>query len=475
MPHAKSIVFFHPDLGIGGAERLVIDAAVGLQSLGHKVTIYTSYRDVNHCFDEARDDAVSEGTLNVRVRGNSIFPASVFGRFKILFAILRHYHLLLSITLSGQLRRLKPDAFFVDQLSAGIPLMRHFYPTTRIIFYCHFPDFLLVQQRKSLAKRIWRLPFDWMEGWSMRGADRVVVNSKFTKGIVEGVWSELGGKRGLGVIYPCVDAGERERNTQGKKEENSKRRSWAGKKVALSINRFERKKDVGLAIKAFAGLKKDERAAARLVIAGGYDNREQENVSYHQELETLADDLGLRRATTKNIVTALSIPEDIEVLFLPSVAAQLKTTLLEHAQLLVYTPSNEHFGIVPLEAMLACTPVLAANTGGPTETVVNEETGWLRPVDDVKAWTEVMRQALFTLDYSKWEKMGLAGQQRVSREFSKTKMAHRLNDEIEVMVAAPRVATKELQDLLLDLGVFGVVVIAVMAVTSRWWGSVVPM
>ena len=105
----------------------------------------------------------------------------------------------------------------------------------------------------------------------MRGADRVVVNSKFTKGIVEGVWSELGGKRGLGVIYPCVDAGERERNTQGKKEENSKRRSWAGKKVALSINRFERKKDVGLAIKAFAGLKKDERAAARLVIAGIYE------------------------------------------------------------------------------------------------------------------------------------------------------------------------------------------------------------
>jgi hypothetical protein len=51
----KSIVFVHPDLGIGGAERLVIDAAVGLQSCGHKVTILTSYRDKNHCFDEARD------------------------------------------------------------------------------------------------------------------------------------------------------------------------------------------------------------------------------------------------------------------------------------------------------------------------------------------------------------------------------------------------------------------------------------
>lgn len=54
-PTKKSIVFFHPDLGIGGAERLVIDAAVGLQNLGHKVTIYTSYCDKNHCFEEARD------------------------------------------------------------------------------------------------------------------------------------------------------------------------------------------------------------------------------------------------------------------------------------------------------------------------------------------------------------------------------------------------------------------------------------
>ena len=51
----EHIVFFHPDLGIGGAERLVIDAAVGLQSRGHKVTIFTSYCDRNHCFDEARD------------------------------------------------------------------------------------------------------------------------------------------------------------------------------------------------------------------------------------------------------------------------------------------------------------------------------------------------------------------------------------------------------------------------------------
>lgn len=51
----KTIVFLHPDLGIGGAERLVVDAAVGLQNRGHKVVIFTSHCDPGHCFEEARD------------------------------------------------------------------------------------------------------------------------------------------------------------------------------------------------------------------------------------------------------------------------------------------------------------------------------------------------------------------------------------------------------------------------------------
>lgn len=53
--NTKNIVFFHPDLGIGGAERLIVDAAVGLQQLGHKVTIFTSHCDPRHCFEEAHD------------------------------------------------------------------------------------------------------------------------------------------------------------------------------------------------------------------------------------------------------------------------------------------------------------------------------------------------------------------------------------------------------------------------------------
>ena len=38
---------------------------------------------------------------------------------------------------------------------------------------------------------------------------------------------------------------------------------------------------------------------------------------------------------------------------------------------------NEHFGIVPLEAMLAGRPVLACNSGGPVESIIHGVTGYL--------------------------------------------------------------------------------------------------
>jgi alpha-1,3/alpha-1,6-mannosyltransferase len=44
--------------------------------------------------------------------------------------------------------------------------------------------------------------------------------------------------------------------------------AWNDRKILLSINRFERKKDIGLAIKAYAGLGKNGRDGVRLILAG---------------------------------------------------------------------------------------------------------------------------------------------------------------------------------------------------------------
>lgn len=441
-PKPKTIVFFHPDLGIGGAERLVVDAAVGLQDRGHKVVIYTSHRDTNHCFDETKD-----GTLEVRVRGDWLFPATLFGRFKILFSILRQLHLLCDIRWSGELAQIKPTVFFIDQLSAGIPFLRWYFEDNKIIFYCHFPDLLLVQGRQRWYKRIWRIGFDWIEGWGMRGADRVVVNSGFTKGVVEDIWKGLGGERGVGIVYPCVDT------TQPAAEDRPKD-VWHGKRILLSINRFERKKRVDLAIQAFAGLKAADRKGVRLVLAGGYDTRVAENVSCHKELEELAASLKLKAATAKNVISAQAVPSDIEVLFLLSVPAQLKSTLLKTATLLIYTPPDEHFGIVPLEAMLVGLPVLASSSGGPLETVIEGETGWLRSVDNTKEWTAIMHLTLYEMPPAQLKLMAEASRKRVQGEFSKSKMALRLDEEIDAMIKAPRQRATETGDVITGAALF---------------------
>lgn len=117
--------------------------------------------------------------------------------------------------------------------------------------------------------------------------------------------------------------------------------------------------------------------------------------------------------------------------------------------------------------MLAGTPVLAADSGGPLETVIDGETGWLRPADDIGQWTEVMHQVLFDMLSDHLAHMGEKGKRRVKNEFSLTKMASRLDEEIEIMVNTPRTSTHGIADVLVGLGVFGAVLLVIFAVIGH--------
>jgi hypothetical protein len=64
------------------------------------------------------------------------------------------------------------------------------------------------------------------------------------------------------------------------------------------------------------------------------------------------------------------------VSFLPCVSAEQKAKLLSDCLCVLYTPENEHFGIVPLEAMAAGKPVLACKSGGPVESIIDRVTGF---------------------------------------------------------------------------------------------------
>jgi alpha-1,3/alpha-1,6-mannosyltransferase len=144
---------------------------------------------------------------------------------------------------------------------------------------------------------------------------------------------------------------------------------------------------------------KQEWDRLHLVIAGGYDPRNLENVEHHDELTVNAENLQI---TDK--VTFLRSPSD-----------EVKVKLLNRCRLLFYTPTNEHFGIVPLEAMYLSRPVIAVNSGGPTETVVHEQTGFLcesEPEEFASAATRIIK------DQKLAEKMGEMGRKRVEQRFS---------------------------------------------------------
>jgi alpha-1,3/alpha-1,6-mannosyltransferase len=163
------VTFLHPDLGIGGAERLIIDAALALKSKRHEVHIVTAHYDKNHCFTET-----SDGQISVTAVGDWL-PRSMAGRCFALCATIRMFYAAIYLALVS---RLNPDVIICDQVSNAIPLLKMLCKA-KIIFYCHFPDQLLTQ-RTTLLKSIYRKPLDTMEEVTTGMADLVLVNSNFT-------------------------------------------------------------------------------------------------------------------------------------------------------------------------------------------------------------------------------------------------------------------------------------------------------
>ncbi|HWB83044.1 MAG TPA: glycosyltransferase [Bryobacteraceae bacterium] len=66
-----------------------------------------------------------------------------------------------------------------------------------------------------------------------------------------------------------------------------------------------------------------------------------------------------------------------QILFRTALSDENLFQLLDSAYALVYPPFNEDWGLIPLEGMSFEKPVIAVNRGGPSETVVDGESGLL--------------------------------------------------------------------------------------------------
>lgn len=400
------LLFLHPDLGIGGAERLVVDAALALQNRGHSVSFLTNHHDPTHCFEETKN-----GKIRVRVVGDWL-PRSFFGKFYALCAYFRMVYAAFYVTLF-QSKEERIDVIFCDLISLGIPILKFAKYTPKILFYCHFPDQLLTKPGGFL-KKIYRLPLNYTEEKTTGAADGVLVNSKFTSRVFTETFKTL--TVTPDVLYPSLvtkyfDQAPRDVNIKEVPDSAN---------ILLSINRYERKKNLPLALKAFKLMEvlvsRQEWDRLHLVLAGGYDSRNLENLEHYDELMVVSENLGL-----KDKVTFLQSPSD-----------DIKVGLLNRCKLLFYTPTNEHFGIVPLEAMYLSRPVIAVNSGGPTETIVHDQTGFLCEADPQDFATAAAR---IIKDPKLAEKMGEMGRKRVEQRFSFEAFTEKLDQIVQSLVS----------------------------------------
>jgi glycosyltransferase involved in cell wall biosynthesis len=147
-------------------------------------------------------------------------------------------------------------------------------------------------------------------------------------------------------------------------------------------------------------------AASRLTQAGRRDFQilfagdDQGRTGYAAELQGAIDAAGL-----SDVVRIVGHCDDMPAAYLLADFAILPTIV------------PESFGRAAVEPQAMGRPVIAANHGGVTETVLDGKTGWLAPVGDTEAWAEAIAHAI-DLGPGRRLEMGELGRKRVRQLYS---------------------------------------------------------
>lgn len=246
-----------------------------------------------------------------------------------------------------------------------------------------------------------RLLWGWLLRCILGGAQKVIVNSRFTAEAVEKVGVEA---RSIQVVHPSIDL-DRFANLENS-EEIRERRGWTGRCVVLTIGRLVERKGQDMIIRALPQVVA-EIPDIHYVIGGAGPDRER--------LERLAVEQGV----AEHVEFAGFVPESqlVEMYAAADVFAMVSRELPERGDV-------EGFGIVFLEANAAGIPVLAGRSGGIGDAVIHDQTGLLVNPEDVnQIAAELIR--LFQ-DADLRSRLGSRGRERVWREFDRKIWAKRL-------------------------------------------------
>ena len=322
------VVFLHLDLGIGGAEQLVVnlalaslpresqnanikpsnssaDSVTSSTSLNGRVSIFTTHCNQNHCFDAVNKTTEPPGILASSVHVvRDFLPVTIFGKGTAFCSTIR------MIYLSFMARRMYPDAdvFVLDVLPTPIPYLVQ--RSKCVVYYCHFPDKLLTRDTvngvaaaaptgnakggggvksmvKSQFKQQYRKVLDYMEEWTMSYADLICVNSNFTKTEVTSAFPSLkinlqkqknGSENGtsddadtdadslMKVLYPAIDLDKFIQPDFARKERLLNASNDRTETPIVSLNRFERKKNIQVLLHAYASVYEELKTRNQLTL-----------------------------------------------------------------------------------------------------------------------------------------------------------------------------------------------------------------
>lgn len=229
----------------------------------------------------------------------------------------------------------------------------------------------------------------------LKNCQEIFCNSCYTKSLINRFYKNKFNDK-IKVINPGIN---REIIVNEKLINNFKNKYNLNDKIVLfSVSRLIRRKGIDKTIEAMPKILKKEPRAIYFIIGDGPDR------SYLVDLKN-------------------SLPANIKnrIIFLGSLEDDLKWALFSLADIFVM-PSREDkgnlegFGIVYLEANLFGKPVIAGNSGGIGEAVINNKTGFLVNPENIDEITEKIVFLAANSDIRK--KMGKAGEKRVLENFN---------------------------------------------------------
>lgn len=171
-------------------------------------------------------------------------------------------------------------------------------------------------------------------------------------------------------------------------------------------------KNIELAIQSYARFVQEspEFAHFRLVVAGIVDEKSKPYLAQLRQLAAAYPGIEFR-----------VFPSDEEL-----------QKLYENCYCVLFTAFNEDWGIVPIEGMAFGKPVVAVNSGGPKESVVDGVQGYLEPPQPQNF---ARRMVELAADPTLARQMGLAGHARAKR-YSWASYTKAIDDALDELAAA---------------------------------------